>query len=319
MKPVKSVTIIDDPQVHEDQHVHAVYDQIASHFSSTRYKPWPIIAKFLSDLPTGWIGLDSGTGNGKYLPLPADRPGSILTIGLDRSRNLLQIAQHAGSEPGILITREVVWGDVLGSGWRSGVFDYAISIATIHHLASHDRRKLAVQVRATFFQTQGPSLIRHDLQRLVEAISPVHGRTIIYVWAIEQDELSKRSIPAGDTDGSDHYPTAGEDVFVPWVMSQQQHTAKGKFKGDITSSATSKQDVASAVSTLAVETPVYNRYYHMFAKGELKQLTVQAAEELGLIVGPRETAYTKGCRGVEIIQEGWERSNYYVELRRWVS
>lgn len=300
MKPVKSVTIIDDPQVHEDQHVHAVYDQIASHFSSTRYKPWPIIAKFLSDLPTGWIGLDSGTGNGKYLPLPADRPGSILTIGLDRSRNLLQIAQHAGSEPGILITREVVWGDVLGSGWRSGVFDYAISIATIHHLASHDRRKLAVQ-------------------RLVEAISPVHGRTIIYVWAIEQDELSKRSIPAGDTDGSDHYPTTGEDVFVPWVMSQQQHTAKGKFKGDITSSATSKQDVASAVSTLAVETPVYNRYYHMFAKGELKQLTVQAAEELGLIVGPRETAYTKGCRGVEIIQEGWERSNYYVELRRWVT
>ncbi|KAG1756563.1 uncharacterized protein EDB91DRAFT_1093318 [Suillus paluster] len=284
MKPVKSVTIIDDPQVHEDQHVHA---------------PWPIIAKFLSDLPTGWIGLDSGTGNGKYLPLPADRPGSILTIGLDRSRNLLQIARHAGSEPGILITREVVWGDVLGSGWRSGMFDYAISIATIHHLASHDRRKLAVQ-------------------RLLQVVSPVHGRMMIYVWAIEQDELSKRSIPASDTDGLDHYPTAGEDVFVPWVMSQQQHTAKGKFKGDVTSSAISKQD-ASAVPTLAVETPVYNRYYHMFAKGELKQLAVQAAEELGLIVGPQETAYTKGCRGVEIIQEGWERSNYYVELRCWVS
>jgi len=38
MKPVKSVTVVDDPQVHEDQYVHAVYDQIASHFSSTRYK-----------------------------------------------------------------------------------------------------------------------------------------------------------------------------------------------------------------------------------------------------------------------------------------
>ncbi|KAG1827080.1 uncharacterized protein BJ212DRAFT_1256312 [Suillus subaureus] len=285
MKPVKSVTIIDDPQVHEDQHVHAVYDQIASHFSSTRYKPWPIIAKFLSDLPTGWIGLDSGTGNGKYLPLPADRPGSILTIGLDRSRNLLQIAQHAGSEPGCPVTREVVWGDVLGDGWRSGVFDYTISIATIHHLASHDRRKLAVQVRAT--------------SRLLQAVSPVHGRVMIYVWAIEQDELSKRSIPASDTNGSDN-PMTGEDVFVPWVMSQGQHTAKGKFKND-------------------VETPVYNRYYHMFAKGELEQLTVQAADEFGLMVGSRESANTKGCRGVEIIQEGWERSNYYVELRRWVS
>lgn len=298
MKPVKSVTIIDDPQVHEDQHVHAVYDQIASHFSSTRYKPWPIIAKFLSDLPTGWIGLDSGTGNGKYLPLPADRPGSILTIGLDRSRNLLQIAQHAGSEPGCPVTREVVWGDVLGNGWRSGVFDYTISIATIHHLASHDRRKLAVQ-------------------RLLQAVSPVHGRVMIYVWAIEQDELSKRSIPASDTNGSDN-PMTGEDVFVPWVMSQGQHTAKGKFKNDGRSSATYKE-AAPATPVLAVETPVYNRYYHMFAKGELEQLTVQAADEFGLMVGSRESANTKGCRGVEIIQEGWERSNYYVELRRWVS
>ncbi|KAG2157318.1 hypothetical protein DEU56DRAFT_14367 [Suillus clintonianus] len=298
MKPVKSVTITDDPQAHEDQHVHAVYDQIASHFSSTRYKPWPIIAKFLSDLPSGWIGLDSGTGNGKYLPLPAHRPGSILTIGLDRSRNLLQIAQHAGSEPGVLVTREVVWGDVLGSCWRSGVFDYAISIATIHHLASHDRRKLAVQ-------------------HLLQAVSPIHGRMMIYVWAIEQDELSKRSIPASGTNGSDNHPTTGEDVFVPWMMSQHQHTAKGKFKGDTPSSATSKED--AAVAMIAAETPVYNRYYHMFAKCELKQLTIQAAEELGLMVGPQESANTKGCRGVEIIQEGWERSNYYVELRRWVS
>ncbi|KAG2078106.1 S-adenosyl-L-methionine-dependent methyltransferase [Suillus decipiens] len=299
MKLVKSVTIIDDPQVHEDLHVHAVYDQIASHFSSTRYKPWPIIAKFLSDLPTGWIGLDSGTGNGKYLPLPADRPGSVLTIGLDRSRNLLQIAQHAGSEPGCLITREVVWGDILGSSWRSGVFDYAISIATIHHLASHNRRKLAVQ-------------------RLLHAVSPAHGRVMIYVWAIEQDELSKRSIPASNAEGSDQHPTTGEDVFVPWVMSQNQHTAKGKCKNDVSPSATSKE-VASAVPTLALEAPVYNRYYHMFAKGELKQLTVEAAKEFGLMVGSRDSANAKRRRGVEIIQEGWERSNHYVELRRWVS
>jgi tRNA (uracil-5-)-methyltransferase TRM9 len=27
-----------DAQTHEDEHVHTVYDQIASHFSSTRYK-----------------------------------------------------------------------------------------------------------------------------------------------------------------------------------------------------------------------------------------------------------------------------------------
>jgi tRNA (uracil-5-)-methyltransferase TRM9 len=140
---------------------------------------------------------------------------------------------------------------------------------------------------------------------------------LIYVWAIEQDELSKRSIPTSETDGSDPHPTTGEDVFVPWVMSHQQ-TAKEKCKGDATSSAPSKQHT-SVIPTLVAETPIYNRYYHMFANGELKELTVQAAEELGLVVGPRETASEEGCRGIEIVQEGWERSNYYVELRRWVS
>lgn len=91
-------------------------------------KPWPIIAQFLSTLPTGSIGLDSGTGNGKYLPLPYDRPpGSIWTIGLDRSRNLLEIAQSAGTDQindpqARKGKREVVWGDVVDNGWRMGAF-----------------------------------------------------------------------------------------------------------------------------------------------------------------------------------------------------
>lgn len=131
---VISTSVSDLPQNYEDTHVHQIYDHIASHFSSTRYKvssysmphsllgsqehqPWPIIAAFLSSLHDGWIGLDSGTGNGKYLPLPADRPGKLWTIGLDRSRNLLEIAKTAGGS-----AREVVWGDVLGHGWRHEIF-----------------------------------------------------------------------------------------------------------------------------------------------------------------------------------------------------
>jgi hypothetical protein len=35
---VTTAIIADDPQLYENQHVHGVYDQIASHFSSTRYK-----------------------------------------------------------------------------------------------------------------------------------------------------------------------------------------------------------------------------------------------------------------------------------------
>lgn len=83
------------------------------------FQPWPIIANFLASLPTGWVGLDSGTGNGKYLPLPTDRPGCLLTIGMDRSRNLLSAARTAGDQD---VIREVVRGDVLDNPWRRGVF-----------------------------------------------------------------------------------------------------------------------------------------------------------------------------------------------------
>lgn len=79
----------------------------------------------MTSLPPGSVGLDSGTGNGKYLPLPLDRPSSIWTVGLDRSRNLLQIAQHAGGR-----LREVIWGDALACGWRSGAF---VRVQSYHH------------------------------------------------------------------------------------------------------------------------------------------------------------------------------------------
>ncbi|KAF8955456.1 hypothetical protein BDZ97DRAFT_1907645 [Flammula alnicola] len=267
------------PEIYEDQNVHAIYDEIAAHFSSTRYKPWPIIANFLSSLATGWVGLDSGTGNGKYLPLPLDRPGDIWTIGLDRSRNLLEIARKAGAT-GVL--REVVVGNVLDNPWRSGIFDYAISIATIHHLATHERRRFAVKVCLS------------TTQRLLESVSPAHGRVLIYVWAIEQDELSKRKVIAEE----DIPPSRGKDVVVPWVLSKELGiSAKSPSQGK--------------------EPQVYNRYYHMFAKGELSGLVVEAARELGLQVGVKPEDGAKNMRGVEVVQDGWERSNYYVELRLW--
>lgn len=35
---VTATTVDEEPQAYEDKHVHAVYDEIASHFSATRYK-----------------------------------------------------------------------------------------------------------------------------------------------------------------------------------------------------------------------------------------------------------------------------------------
>lgn len=56
----------------EQEYVHKVYEEIATHFSSTRHSPWPQIVEFLRSLPTGSIVADIGCGNGKYLSISED-------------------------------------------------------------------------------------------------------------------------------------------------------------------------------------------------------------------------------------------------------
>jgi len=147
-------------------------------------------------------------------------------------------------------------------------------------------------------------------QRLLESVSPRHGRILIYVWAIEQDEQSKRIIPVppregpyADADGERYSNGHGQDVFVPWVLSSDNARPK----------------VPRTEQSQNVPPDAIRRYYHMFSRDELRGLVQSAAQELGLKVGPPHSNETdvKGTEGVEIVVSGWERSNYYIELRRW--
>lgn len=171
---------------YETTHVHEVYEAIAPHFSSTRYKPWPIVTTFLQSQPAGSIGLDVGCGNGKYLLLNPD----IFVIASDRSNNLVRIAsQH---QP-----HSCVVADNLNLPHHKGVFDFAISIAVIHHLSTRERR---VQAVASMLETlRRPTRDRED-----------GGRALIFVWALEQKN-SRRGWDKGDE----------QDVMVPWVMKQE--------------------------------------------------------------------------------------------------
>ncbi|APA05775.1 hypothetical protein SS1G_01858 [Sclerotinia sclerotiorum 1980 UF-70] len=165
------------PENYEEQNVHAVYEQIASHFSSTRYKAWPIVKTFLQTLPPGSIGLDIGCGNGKYLLVNPD----IFIIGSDRSTNLAKIA--SAHQP-----HSAIVADTLALPHPEGKFDFAISIAVIHHLSTPPRRREAVS-------------------SILATLSPSSGKALIYVWALEQS-FSRRGWDS----------TNPQDVMVPWVM-----------------------------------------------------------------------------------------------------
>jgi tRNA (uracil-5-)-methyltransferase TRM9 len=146
-------------------------------------------------------------------------------------------------------------------------------------------------------------------QRLLESVSPRHGRILIYVWAIEQDEQSKRIIPVparegfyADADGERCSGGLGQDVFVPWLLSDNARPKAPRTE-----------------QSQNLPPDAIRRYYHMFSRDELSGLAQSAAQELGLKVGPPPSneAEVKGTEGVEIVVTGWERSNYYIELRRW--
>lgn len=163
------------PEAYEEEHVHEVYEQIASHFSQTRYKPWPIVNDFLLGLAAGSVGLDVGCGNGKYLTVNRD----VFIVASDRSTNLAKIAaQH---QPHSTIVADNL------SLPHGGRFDFAISIAVVHHLSTPERRIAAIAA-------------------ILECLK-VGGQALIYVWALEQ-KSSRRGWDEGHE----------QDVMVPWVM-----------------------------------------------------------------------------------------------------
>ncbi|KAI9730925.1 MAG: tRNA methyltransferase, has a role in tRNA modification [Claussenomyces sp. TS43310] len=168
----------EDPEQYEEEHVHAVYEQIASHFSATRHKPWPIVDDFLRSQPAGSVGVDVGCGNGKYLRVNPD----VFIVGSDRSANLVGIAARHQPHAAVVADNLSLPHD------RAGRFDFAISIAVVHHLSTPERRRAAIA-------------------GVLDCLRRPAGRALLYVWALEQS-TSRRGWDAGHE----------QDVMVPWVM-----------------------------------------------------------------------------------------------------
>ncbi|CAM9345993.1 unnamed protein product, partial [Hapterophycus canaliculatus] len=156
--------------------------------SHTRYKPWPKVEKFLGELETCSLVADAGCGNGKYLG--CDAAGGLL-IGSDTSVNLLRVCKER------LPKAEVLASDCMRLPYRSGLFDAAISIAVLHHFSSEARRLRALS----------------ELRRLLRP----GGRMLVYAWAIEQEQDSRRSF-------------AAQDVLVPWHLADQHNHSQNQHQ-----------------------------------------------------------------------------------------
>lgn len=151
----------------------------------------------------------------------------------DRSHNLAQIAKR--HDP-----HSVLVADILDVPHPAAKFDFAISIAVIHHFSTKERRIAAVQ----------------SVLELLRNNTTTPGEALLYVWALEQDS-SRRGWKTGDV----------QDVMVPWVL---------KSKG--------QQD------------KTYQRYYHLYKKGELEEDIATA--------------------GGVVIESGYEKDNWWAIASR---
>ncbi|CAG9819620.1 unnamed protein product [Phaedon cochleariae] len=225
----------------EQEHVHKVYEHIASHFSDTRHKPWPNVLEFVNSFDSGSILVDVGCGNGKYLK----HNKNIFDIGCDRSFGLVDVCKENGFEAFI--------ANCLNLPLKDGSADGLISIAVIHHLATEERRFQAIQ----------------EMVRILK----VGGRGLIYVWAKDQFKGSKKSsyikqdrknrIESTENESMSH--ESNKEMTVLDGISLPVHVNRTQFK---------HQDVLVPWKLKGdnKEKDVFLRYYHVFEENELRSL-----------------------------------------------
>jgi alkylated DNA repair dioxygenase AlkB/SAM-dependent methyltransferase len=274
----------------ERNHVHAVYDAIATQWHHTRAKRgvlWPGATQFLQRLSAGSIVADVGCGDGKYFP--AIWEAGSYVIGADISEPLLQtaIADEVVSESALPETRRisrdryylrkrpaVLVADCMNVPLRTSSCDAAICVAVLHHLSNLERRKRCIQ-------------------ELVRVVKP-GGLVNVQAWALEQEDGSRRTF-------------ASNDVYVPFNAQPKylkMNGSNGANKRDFPSKESNEQCGTKSTAQVYSEAlnaeyddrkglVVFNRYCHLYRKGELEEIALDVP-------------------GVALLESGFESGNYFI-------
>ncbi|BBN10798.1 alkylated DNA repair protein alkB homolog 8 [Marchantia polymorpha subsp. ruderalis] len=314
----------------EKQYVHKVYDAIAPHFSSTRFAKWPKVAAFLDSLAPGSIIADSGCGNGKYLGLNP----KCYFIGCDISPPLVAICSQRGHEALVADALHLPYrSNFYDAAISIAVLHHLSSdqrrIRALEELVRVVRPggKVLITVWA----------VEQEDSRLVKKWTPLEGKyteewvadedvkshlkkspsssslniiqegdgceaticsdDVSTLDIVERDEASRvdSSTSLSSIEEQQSIQTAGkvqdpqQEYFVPWHLPYHRAEVNGASVAAVASGFARKDDKKGAV--------VYDRYYHVFAEGELERLTSKV-------------------KGAVIVDQFYDKSNWCVILQK---
>tara|TARA_B100000242_G_C43052582_1_gene491873 strand:+ start:2681 stop:3346 length:666 start_codon:yes stop_codon:yes gene_type:complete len=151
----------------EEENVFKVYDKIYDHFSDTRISPWDGVMNFIDNLPPDSFGLEIGCGNGKNMIYAKNKGHSI--SGIDTCQGLIKVCKDKGLN--------VQHGNAINQTYVDGIFDFCMSIAVFHHLATEESRNKAVMNMINVLKSGGKGLIT--------------------VWAVEQNGSTNKKFKPG--------------------------------------------------------------------------------------------------------------------------
>ncbi|KAJ9141850.1 hypothetical protein NKR23_g7605 [Pleurostoma richardsiae] len=213
---------------------------------------------------------------------------------------------------------EAVVADGLALPFREGRADFVISVAVIHHLSTRERRVDGIRQLLRCLKADAHADGRGSGSSSRGAGDEDHhhrgggggggGRALVYVWALEQGS-SRRGWDEGGQ----------QDLLVPWVMKagagggggseprrkatvqkqdQDQDQERRRASPTGGNDKSGEQQRASAATTPSHSAPpahtdkTFQRYYHLYRKGELED-DVAAA-------------------GGEVLESGYEKDNWWV-------
>lgn len=135
------------------------YDLIAQYFAVTRVFTWKWTDNFVDKLDYNSIILDIGSGNGRNTNYK-----NYVIFGLDISEQQLKMNKYENNLS--------LHANMTNIPFKNSTFDMILSIASFHHLKSHEERHFCLK----------------EMKRVIK----YGGKILLSVWSMNQPKKTKR-------------------------------------------------------------------------------------------------------------------------------